>query len=95
MEAKKLIGQTVTWTSQAQGTRLEKTGEIVGLLPANHGLFAALKARRIVVPQSRVKGQDKSKNDRYIVAVARPTKRRGAIPTMDYYAPTVGMVDAQ
>lgn len=88
---KKKVGDKVTWISQARGTRVEKTGEVLALLPAGSSAYAALKAARPnVTPREALVSADiSSARDRYLIEVM--TGKNNNIPK--YVTPLTGAVD--
>lgn len=91
---------TVTWTSQAQGTHKEKKGIVVCVLEKNVSIDSAMKRHAgkvlsldaLAAVSSKPKGQSVSLVDRYLVAVARIGKTGKPTGAIDLYTPTVDML---
>ena len=76
-----MINQTVTWTSQSQGSEKTKTGTVIAIIEPGEDARKYLPAG---LPKTRFKGDRFSTNRRALVAVPR-TSGNGC----DYYAPPV------
>jgi hypothetical protein len=79
-------GDTVTWTSQSQGSEKTKTGIVVAIISAGHRAMQHLPED---TKNSHVKfGSDVSIFDRVLVAV--PAGKNGQIT--HYYCPRINML---
>jgi len=76
-----MIGQTVTWTSQSQGSAKTKTGTVIAIVEPGEDARKHLPAG---LPKTRFKGDRFSTNRRALVAVPRASENG-----CDYYAPPV------
>lgn len=74
-----MIGQTVTWTSQSQGSKKTKTGTVIAIVEPDQDAAEFLPKD---LPINRFKGQRISRNRRALVAVPRASGNG-----CDYYAP--------
>lgn len=93
IDPKKLIGSTVSWTSQAGGYEKQKTGVVVALLPKGRSAYALVPSdgrnEHGQINMASTKFQNHNfNNDRYLVRVPRG----GKSTRNDYYAPRVGQV---
>lgn len=88
-------GDTVTWTSQAQGSHVTKTGEVLAIVPNGKSAYRLMPKDTLDAggnpPYTRMGFSDVSLRDRYLVRV--PGKTDKAKPR--YYAPNVAVVDRQ
>lgn len=82
------IGDTVTWTSQSQGCEKTKTGKIIAEIPAETSGKSKVPE---TAKKSHIKFDDKSSNDRILVAV--PAGKDGNIT--HYYCPLKSVLEAQ
>lgn len=82
-------GKKVAWTYQAGGVEFSQEGKILAFVAANTSAAEFLTEFDAEATSRQKKFSDTSSNDRYLVAV----KNEHGI--MNYYAPTVGVVDKQ
>lgn len=81
-----LVGKTVTWTSQARGSKTTKTGEVLGFVP-KHKNIRSLFLFLCDIPSSQCKvDASTSSVDRYLIKVPR-VETKGQELTPWYYAP--------
>jgi hypothetical protein len=82
-------GKKVAWTYQAGGIEFSQEGKIIAMVPAGESANMSLAHIDSSATSRQKKFSDTSSNDRYLIAV----KNEHGI--MNYYAPTVGVVDKQ
>lgn len=80
-------GTRVQWDSQANGSLTVKTGEVLGLIPANT-IITKVVPGMAKVPRNRILGQFTSTVDRYLVAVNKGKRKE----SFYYYTPRAKQV---
>lgn len=94
------IGDTVTWTSQAQGSVKEKTGIVLGFVGKGTKANVILNVAGCKILGDRYHLIGRFSNpgialvDRYLVAVERVGKR-GKTGTIDLYTPLASVIERQ
>jgi len=83
----KRVGDPLTWTSQASGSWVEKSGVVIAVLASQQSVKVTLaELKRVDVPQSYIKCTDTAASNRYLVAVPKGQR-------IQYYAPLVATID--
>jgi hypothetical protein len=91
--------QKITWSSQAAGSWIDKTGEVLDVLGPNVSIMERLRAMSIAFKpefkKSHVQATDTTFSQRYLIEVVVVRRAGKNAKYKCYYAPLVSVIDGE